>query len=327
MKIDFENILLHLKRRRPNSSGLTTERVEEDEPQVLSGLSSGFTTGAPLCAVFRNKDVRSEEYSKLIFRPGHADFTAFLRYKGFSDLRGGGHLSGRLTCPLVFAGSVCRQILMSKGIQIGSHVSSVGCVSDDHFDRAGVNIDILKRLSKESFPTINESKKEEMKKEIFKAKAEGDSIGGVVECAIVGIPAGIGGPIFEGIESKISSLVFSVPAVKGVEFGSGFAGSNMKGSENNDEFALVGGKIQTLTNNHGGVLGGISSGMPIIFRAAFKPTPSIARPQKTVDFDGLPQEISLKGRHDPCIAVRAAVAVESAAAISILDLVAAQKEF
>ncbi len=321
-KIDFEDVELHLKRRRPGSSGLMTERNECDTVEMVSGLLNGFTTGTPLCAVFSNSDVDKYAYKELIFRPGHADYTGYVRYKGFADFRGGGHFSGRLTCPLVFAGAICRQILRKRGIIIGSHIISVGDINDEPFDSVRISNEFLENLSKEYFPVINKNKKVQMQEKILEVKSDSDSIGAVIECAILGIPAGIGNPIFDNIESKISGIIFAIPGVKGIEFGNGFDSSRMKGSQNNDEFTFENGKIRTKTNNHGGILGGISSGMPIIFRVAFKPTPSIGKIQKTVSHkDNSQREISIKGRHDPCIAVRAAPVVESAAAVALTDLI------
>jgi len=322
--INFDDVNLQLQRRRPGNSHLTTERKESDIPQIISGILNETTTGTPLCAVINNENANSADYyqQNFLLRPGHGDYTDYIRYQGFSDFRGGGHFSGRLTAPLVFAGAVCKQILKRKNISIGSHISSVCSIFDKPFDGVNIPSELLESLSREFLPLINKSKKSEIEDEILKAKSDGDSLGGTIECAIVGLPAGIGNPIFDNIESKISSLVFGIPGIKGIEFGNGFHSSAIKGSENNDSFIFKDGKIQTTTNNHGGILGGISSGMPIIFKTSFKPTPSISKPQKTINFkDNSYQEISTKGRHDPCIAIRGGPIVEGVAGIAILDLI------
>ena len=320
-KINFDEIICQLNRRKPRNDGFTTSRKETDNFKILSGIFKGHTTGTPICAVFYNEDADSSSYKDLVFRPGHADYTAHVRYQGFEDYRGGGHFSGRLMCPLVFAGSICRQILENKGIFLGSHISSVGNINDRSFDPVNVSKASLKNLSQSELPAIDQEAKSIIERKILSIKSQGDSIGGTIECAIVGVPAGLGNPIFDNIESKISSIIFGIPAVKGIEFGRGFDSSKILGSENNDNYILREGKISTETNNHGGILGGISSGMPIIFKVAFKPTPSIAKKQITIDAKNNSQKIlELTGRHDPCIVLRAAPIVESAAAIAILDI-------
>ena len=327
-KIDFDEINVQMSRRRPGNSNLTTQRKESDIPEIMSGIFNGITTGTPVCAVIHNENAIPSNYeeNKFLLRPGHADYTGHIRYKGFEDFRGGGHFSGRLTAPLVFAGAVCKQILKRKGIILGSHISSIGEIYDISFDPVNISAELLENLSTSYFPLINKDIKTKMQDKIIEVKVDNDSIGGTIECAIIGVPAGIGNPIFDNIESKISSIIFGIPGVKGIEFGSGFEASKMKGSENNDSFMVKDGQIQTLTNNHGGILGGISSGMPIIFRTAFKPTPSIKKTQKTVNLkDNSQKEINTKGRHDPCIAIRAAPVVEAAAAIAILDLMIPSK--
>ena len=322
-KINFSDIRLQMQRRSPGNNDLTSQRKEIDDFQIISGILNDITTGTPLCAIIYNENIKSVDYNnkKLLFRPGHADYTGYIRYQGFSDFSGGGHFSGRLTCPLVFAGSICRQILKKKGIIVGSHINSIGNIFDKMFDSINVVSEFLEYLSLDSFPVINKEIKNDMQSKIREVKLDGDSIGGTIECAIIGIPVGIGNPIFDNIESKISSIIFSIPGVKGIDFGSGFDSSFMKGSQHNDNFIFENGKVKTLTNNHGGVLGGISSGMPIIFKVAFKPTPSIEKKQKTINFkNNSEQEIKIKGRHDPCIAIRAAPIIEAAAAIAISDL-------
>lgn len=320
-KIDFEQVYLQMQRRAPGKSEITTERREADRPKVVSGVIDGYTTGAPICGIIENENIESQNYKNLkdIIRPGHADYTANVKYRGFNDINGGGHFSGRLTAALTFCGAICRQILERKGIIIGAHVYSIFDVFDDHF-KMEFSTELLKRLSQEAFPVINSAAKEKMIQRILEAKSEGDSVGGVIECALDNVPPGLGAPIFGGIESKISALIFAIPAIKAIEFGAGFAVAKILGSQNNDSFAVREEKIFTKTNNHGGILGGISSGMPIVFRCAVKPTPSIAKPQDTVDIKtNRPVRISVYGRHDPCIVPRAVPVVEAVSAIAMLD--------
>lgn len=322
-KINLEEIEFQMKRRRPKDNVLSTSRREEDIPEIISGIFNGFTTGTPICAIFHNRDADSSSYEDLknVFRPGHADYTGRIKYKGFSDFRGGGHFSGRLTCPLVFAGAICRQILKDAGVVIGSHINSIGEINDRKFNPIDASEKELLSLSKEPFPTIDINVKKEMINKIEEVRLDKDSIGGTIECAIIGVGAGYGDPIFDNIESRISSIIFSIPGVKAIEFGNGFISSKIKGSENNDDFMYEDGNIKTKTNNHGGILGGISSGMPIIFNVGFKPTPSIGKIQTSVNIKNKSQEmINIKGRHDPCIVVRAVPVVESAAAIAMLDI-------
>lgn len=321
-KINFDEINLQMQRRAPGYDKISSERKEDDTPKIISGVKNGCTTGAPICAIIENKNAVSEDYYALenLIRPGHADYTSRIKYNGFSDTRSGGHLSGRITASLNFCGAVCRQILEHRGIIVGAHVYSISDIFDDQLD-AKISDNLLKRLSKEKFPVIKSSAKEEMIKKILHTKQNGDSIGGVIECAVNNFPAGLGSPIFDGIENKISSLIFAVPAVNGIEFGSGFSSTSKFGSQNNDAFIVENGKISTKTNNHGGILGGISSGMPIIFRCAVKPTPSISKQQETVEIKSMKTaQISVCGRHDPCIVPRAIPVVEAVAAIALLDL-------
>ncbi len=321
--LDEEAILLQMARRAPGKDKAATPRLEKDFPEILSGVLNHTTTGAPLCAVIRNTNTRSQDYGNLLTcpRPGHADYTGFLRYHGFNDIRGGGHFSGRLTAPLVFAGAVCRQILARKGIILAAHIASVGGIADTPFDGVTIPDALLQRLSGTTFGLIDQNKEPEMRALIEECRLSRDSIGGTVECAIKGLPAGLGSPMFGGVENIISSVIFGIPAVKGIEFGSGFAGSALRGSENNDEFYYDGDIVRTRTNHHGGILGGISSGMPVIFRVAFKPTPSISRPQKTVDLSSHSDTtLEINGRHDPCIVVRAVPVVEAAAALAVMNL-------
>lgn len=322
IELDYEAVLKEMNRRSPGKNKLSSSRNESDEFEILSGFFNGRTTGTPLCAVIRNNDGHSEDYSniKSLMRPGHADYTAYVKYKGFNDYRGGGHFSGRLTAPLVFAGAVSKQILQKKGITIGSHIKSIGRIQDLSFDPVDIDDKVLKNLSHKEFPVIDDEKGQQMKDAVLKAREDGDSIGGIIECAALNVPYGIGDPFFDSVESRLSHLLFSIPAVKGVEFGAGFEMSSMKGSDANDEFYIKDGNVMTYTNNNGGILGGITNGMPLLFKAAIKPTPSIAKEQRTVDIsENKNSVISVRGRHDPCIVPRAVPAVEAAAAYGILD--------
>lgn len=328
--IDWEQVLLQMARRAPGQDKTATTRKESDVPKVLSGLLNGVTTGAPLCAVILNTNQRSKDYENLRVtpRPGHADYTAALRYEGHQDIRGGGHFSGRLTAPLVFAGAVCRQILSRRGVTLGAHAAQIGAVQDDLFDPVTVSRELLQTLSEEYFPTVSAQAKEQMRDEVERARMELDSVGGVVECAVLGLPAGVGNPMFGGAENLISSLVFGIPAVKGVEFGAGFSAAALRGSENNDPFFYEDGMVKTRTNRAGGILGGITTGMPLIFSAAFKPTPSIGREQATVNLHTHKDDVlTVQGRHDPCIVPRAVPVVEAAAAVAALELLAQNGKF
>ena len=321
IEIDLDKIGEFMARRAPKKDGTSTMRSEKDIPEILSGLYEGKTTGTPLAAVIYNSDQHSADYGNIshIARPAHADYTGYLRYNGANDPRGGGHFSGRITAPLVFAGAICGQILEQKGITTGAHIQRIKNISDDKFDPMKISAEQLEMVKKRPFPTISESAEAEMRELILSARNNLDSVGGIIECAAVGFPAGVGSPMMDGLENIISQLVFAIPAVKGIEFGNGFGCADLFGSENNDEFSVENDKIVTKTNNHGGILGGISSGMPIIFRAAFKPTPSISQPQNSVDFKNMTeQQLSIKGRHDPCIVPRAVPCVEAAMNIALL---------
>lgn len=321
--INMDEVLACMARRAPKKDKTSTQRREKDLPQVMSGLLNNKTTGTPLCAFIPNEDTHSQDYGNIshLARPGHADYTGALRYRGFNDVRGGGHFSGRLTAPLVFAGAVCAQILERRGIYTGAHIESIHNIHDTPFDPVNLSRDDILNLRRKEFPVLNDKKGEAMKKDIEKAREALDSLGGVVECSTINVPAGIGSPIFDGLENSISQLVFGIPAVKGIEFGAGFDCAKMLGSENNDEFYVdEQGHVLTKTNYHGGILGGISSGMPITLRVAFKPTPSIAKPQATIDYSAMKNEIiNIKGRHDPCVVPRAVPCVEAAVNIAILS--------
>ena len=314
--LDMDALNAFLARRAPGQNEWSTPRREADTPEFLSGLRENVTCGAPLCAVIRNTNVKSEDYDGVALkpRPGHADFTAEMKYGGFQDRAGGGHFSGRLTAPLCIAGGVCLQILRTMGITIRARIVSIGPERDD--------TPFLAPVDPAGFPAADPDAAERMKAVIARARAEGDSVGGVIECVADGLPEGIGGPLFGGMESHIAAIVFAVPAVKGVEFGAGFASAGLRGSENNDPFVLRDGRIVTETNRCGGILGGITDGMPLTFRAAVKPTPSIAKPQRTIDMERVaPVEIAVTGRHDPCIVPRAVPVMEAAAAIAIYDAI------
>ena len=323
VKLDLELISQEMKRRRPGYSELTTARREEDRVDILSGFFQGTTTGTPLTAVILNTNTKSKDYEAIkdLIRPSHADYTGHIKYTSFNDYRGGGHFSGRLTAPLVFAGAIAKQMLKEKNITIGGHIQSIADVDDSSFNPVSIEPLLLKELAKKEFCVIDDSKGQQMKEQILKAKAENDSVGGIIEAAIVNLPVGAGDPIFNAVESTLAQLLFSIPAVKGVEFGRGFAISRMKGSEANDQMFIDNGQIGFFTNNNGGILGGIATGMPVIFRVAVKPTPSIGRAQKTVDIaKRINTTIEIQGRHDPCIVPRVLPVIEAAAALATLEL-------
>lgn len=321
-EIDFDKILDFMARRAPKKDGISTRRNEKDFPEIMSGYLNGKTTGTPLCAVIKNTDQHSKDYGNIaaVARPGHADYTGAMRYNGANDIRGGGHFSGRITAPLVFAGAVCGQILEQRGIYSGAHILSIGDIYDEKFDCVNVTREALEAVKTKDFPLINSDMEQPMKDKVKEASEKLDSIGGRIECAVIGLEAGIGSPMFDGIENRISQAVFGIPAVKGLEFGAGFGFADMCGSEANDCFVTDGNTVKTVTNNNGGILGGISSGMPVIFTAAIKPTPSIAQPQQTVDYVKMENTVlEIKGRHDACIVPRAVPVVEAAANIAILS--------
>ncbi len=321
--LDFSRIEEELARRAPGRDKLSTARKESDTPQVLSGLFEGKTTGTPLAVMIENTDMKSKDYSKTkdLARPGHADYTGAVRYNGFNDYRGGGHFSGRITAPLVFAGAVAKQILEQKGIQVGAHISHIAGVSDTPFTLDNLHEATFEALRTQALPVLDATCIEAMQEAVYGARAEGDSVGGVIECAIIGVPAGVGDPFFDSVESRIAQLAFSVPAVKGISFGKGFALTYAKGSEANDAYCIKEGKVQTKTNHNGGVLGGITNGMPVTFQVAIKPTPSIAKAQETINMATQEETtLCIEGRHDPCIVQRAVVVIEAIAALAILDL-------
>lgn len=322
--LDHNRIKKEMQRRSPGNNEFSTLRKEMDEYEILSGCFEGRTTGTPLCAIIYNVDKKSEDYSKLknIMRPSHGDYTGYVKYCGFNDYRGGGHFSGRLTAPLVFAGAICRQLLQSRGITIGSHIKSIGEEQDELFDPVNIEAGTLIELGDKVFPVLNPKSEALMKELIVRTKEKKDSVGGVVETAVLGMEPGIGEPFFDSVESTLAHLIFSIPGVKGLEFGAGFDISKMYGSKANDEYRMDSDKVRTYSNNNGGILGGLTDGMPLIFRTAFKPTPSIGRKQRTIDIkNGVNTEIEIQGRHDPCIVPRAVSVVEAVASISLLDLI------
>ena len=322
--IDLEALHAFMARRAPGKDPYSTKRKEPDKPIFLSGIDeTGVTTGERIEAVIYNTNQHSSDYSSLtdIPRPSHADYAARVKYGDQVDLRGGGHFSGRLTAPMCIAGGICLQILEKRGISIAAHISSVGSVTDEQFDKAKVTISDLDALRARAFPTISEAAGEKMRAEIEKARLEGDSVGGTVECAVIGLPVGWGEHMFCGVEGRISSIVFGIPAVKGIEFGLGFGSSALLGSQNNDPFETDGERIYTKTNNCGGILGGMTNGMPLVFRAALKPTPSIAKEQDSVSLSRMENvKLAIKGRHDPCVVPRAVPVFEAAAAIALVDM-------
>lgn len=321
---DEELIKAELLRRATGKNALSTARKEKDQVEVLSGVFEGKTTGTPLCMIIRNGDQHSKDYAAIkdLARPGHGDYTGFLRYEGCNDYRGGGHFSGRLTAPLVAAGAVAKMILREKGVEIGAHIASIGGIRDDSLDMAKPDMPRLRGVSGKEFPTLSDDAGEKMQELILKCREEQDSVGGEITCYVTGIPAGLGAPDFDkNAETVFSRQMFAIPAVKAIAFGAGFGFANMRGSEANDAFSMENGEIKTLTNHNGGILGGITSGMPVVFTLAVKPTPSIAREQQTVDFRRKEDAtIAVTGRHDPCILHRAVPVVEAAAALAAVEL-------
>lgn len=319
--VDLAELQTFLKRRRAKPDGLSTARTESDTPRFLSGLQDGRTCGFPLCAVLENRNQRPRDYAALddMPRPGHADYTAFVKWRGLADMRGGGHFSGRLTAPLCVAGGIAKQILARRGVYVGAHLRRVGGVSDAPFPVLPTP-ELLARVAAKPFPVLDDDAGEQMQQAILKARTELDSVGGVVECAAVGFPAGMGGAMFGGLESRLAFALFGIPAVKGVEFGEGFHAAELRGSENNDPFTVCNGTVVTETNHSGGILGGISDGMPLVLRAAFKPTPSVGKQQNTVNLSTMkPAVLTVSGRHDPCVAHRAVPVVEAVTACVLLD--------
>lgn len=320
IELNFEDIELNMARRAPGGHLLTTPRKESDQVKIVSGLLDGKTTGAPLCAMIENKNHRSSDYDilKECMRPGHADYSAYIKYNGFNDARGGGHFSGRLTAPIVFAGSIAKQILKQKGIYVGSHILSIKDEYDEHF---GVHISKELLDSLKDVPTLNKDTYLKMQNKIKEALEQGDSLGGKIECALINVPAGLGAPFFDSLESHISSLMFAIPSIKSISFGLSDDITLLLGSEANDSYYYEGDDVKTSSNNNGGILGGISNGMPVVFTVGIKPTSSISKIQNTVNVKTKENvSLELQGRHDPCIVLRALVVVESMAALALLDM-------
>ncbi len=319
IKVDFEYISKLLSLRRP-SGQISTSRSEQDDFVIQSGVFNGYTTGTPICIIIPNQDTRSQDYTSMsrLARPSHADYTAHIKYRGFEDYRGGGHFSGRITASLVAAGGILIPALNKKRIKIGTHIKRCGGINDRDFDDLNKDID---DLSNSQFAVLDSQKAEEIQTKILQAKSQGDSIGGVLETAVIGLEAGLGEPWFDSVESLISHAMFSIPAVKAIEFGAGFDLADMYGSDSNDAFYIENGKVFTETNNSGGINGGITNGMPIIFRLAIRPTPTISKQQKTIDYINLEnQTLEAKGRHDPCIVHRARIVVDCVTALVVADL-------
>ena len=324
IELDLEKINKEMQRRAPGRDKTSTPRREADVPKIISGVLGNKTTGAPLAVVIENTNTKSGDYSNIEFipRPSHSDYPAFVKFGGNNDIRGGGHFSARLTAPLVFAGAIAKQLLSDRGITIGAHIKKIGSVCDDGFDFNNISAELLDSLTSKSFSVINEASEEKMRAEIEKYRIDSNSVGGEIECAVIGLPVGAGGNIFDTVEGKISSFVFGVPAVKGIQFGLGFGFAAQNGAEVNDEYEIKDGRVCLLSNNNGGVIGGMTSGAPIVFSVAMKPTPSISSPQRSVNLKTMQnEELVIKGRHDPCVAVRAVPVIEAAAALAVLDLI------
>lgn len=323
VKLDLEKINNEMARRAPKRDKTSTPRLEKDLPHIISGIFSGKTTGAPLAMIIENTDTKSGDYENLmrVPRPSHSDYPAYVKYSGNNDIRGGGHFSARLTAPLVFAGAVAKQILEKKEITIGAHIKRIGNVSDGSFDFNTIKKEQLEELSSKYFSVIHPESEDKMRDEIEKYRLNQNSVGGEIECAAIGLPVGIGGNMFDTVEGRLSSILFGVPAVKGVQFGLGFDFAKQNGAAVNDEYEIRDGRVALISNNNGGVIGGMTSGAPIVVSVAMKPTPSISAPQRSVNLQTMQNEkLVIKGRHDPCVVVRAVPVIEAAVALGILDL-------
>lgn len=321
--LDFDKIQKEMEKRAPGRDKSSTARKEPDTPQILSGVLNGKTTGAPLAMIIENTNTRSGDYDSVRFvpRPGHSDYPAYVKYNGFNDIRGGGHFSGRLTAPVVFAGAIAKQILAQKGVTVGAHILQIGTVHDTPFDKNNIDAKKLDELSSDFFATISTEKEIEMRAYIENARLQCDSVGGVIECAAVGLPTGVGSNMFSTVEGRLSYALFGIPAVKGVQFGAGFDFASMRGSEANDPYEIKDGAVHLKSNNNGGVLGGITSGAPLVFSVVVKPTASIAAAQDSVNLKTMENEkLVVKGRHDPCIVPRAVAVVEAVCAFVLLDM-------
>ena len=323
LSVDEEAVARDMARRAPGQDPTATARREADRVRIVSGLYRGHTTGAPLCGLIENTNVRSGDYEAMqrLMRPGHADYAGYVKYRGMNDPRGGGHFSGRLTAPLVFAGALCRQALAARGIEVGAHIASIAGVEDAPMDPVGVDAQTLRALRDARFALLDPAREAAMRARVEEARLAGDSVGGSIEVAAVGVPAGLGAPFFDSLESTLAHLLFSIPAVKGVAFGDGFGLCAMRGSGANDAMRVQDGRVTCETNHNGGVTGGITNGMPVVCRVAVKPTPSIAQPQRTVDVSCMADaQMEIRGRHDPCIVPRAVPVVESAMLLALTDL-------
>ena len=320
--LDMEAVAREMDRRAPGKNLLSTARREADAVKILSGLFEGRTCGTPLCGVIENTDTRSRDYQNDLPRPGHADYAAHIRYNGCNDYRGGGHFSGRLTAPLVFAGAVAKQILAQRGIYVGAHIRQIGPVEDERLYPVHTDPALFQTLAEKTFPTLSDLAGERMRKEIYDARERMDSVGGAIECAVVGMPAGLGSPDFGcNVEGILSQHLFAVPAVKAVEFGAGFGFAAMYGSQANDPLTMAGDRVETTTNHTGGINGGITNGMPIVFSVALRPTASISKPQQTISLSRQENaELVVHGRHDPCVVHRAVPVIEAAAALAMTEL-------
>ena len=321
IKLDMDFLRSQSELRKPKGK-ISTKRQEKDDFKIVSGFFNSFTTGTPLTVLIYNENTKSRDYDPSKLRPSHADYTAFEKYNGFQDYRGGGHFSGRITAPLVIIGAICLQVLAERGVLVGSHIKRTADIFDIPFSEdLKIRANQIKKLNQTYFPTISEDISQKMQKTLEECANNGDSLGGIIETSVLGLEAGIGEPFFDSIESTLAKLLFSVPAVKGVEFGLGFEFATKYGSQANDEFYCKDGKIYTKTNNNGGINGGISNGMPIMINTVIKPTPSIYKPQNTVDFDTKQNIVhQIEGRHDPFIAHRARVVIDSVVGIGLLDL-------
>ena len=330
LQLDLEQIEKEMARRAPGKNQLSTQRKESDSFAIQSGFFEGYTTGTPLCVVIKNSDQHSKDYSILKdkMRPGHADYAGFVRYQGFNDYRGGGHFSGRLTAPLVFMGAVAKQALAQAGILVGAHILQIADIKEENFNPLGIEDKKIVELAGKDFAVMDDAIGEKMQAKILEAKAELNSVGGVIEAMVTNVPAGLGAPYFDSVESRLSHALFSVPAVKGVEFGDGFGISAMTGAEANDQLHYEDGKVVAETNHNGGITGGITNGMPVIFRVAIKPTPSISREQKTISLqEKCDTTLTIVGRHDPCIVQRAVPVIEAVTAWTMWDLLLEAKKW
>ncbi|MBR1976041.1 MAG: chorismate synthase [Phascolarctobacterium sp.] len=330
LQLDLEQIEKEMARRAPGKNQLSTQRKESDSFAIQSGFFEGYTTGTPLCVVIKNSDQHSKDYSILKdkMRPGHADYAGFVRYQGFNDYRGGGHFSGRLTAPLVFMGAVAKQALAQAGILVGAHILQIADIKEENFNPLGIEDKKIVELAGKDFAVMDDTIGEKMQAKILEAKAELNSVGGVIEAMVTNVPAGLGAPYFDSVESRLSHALFSVPAVKGVEFGDGFGISEMTGAEANDQLHYTDSKVVAETNHNGGITGGITNGMPVIFRVAIKPTPSISREQKTISLqEKCDTTLTIVGRHDPCIVQRAVPVIEAVTAWTMWDLLLEAKKW